>query len=59
MSARKYTPDDVGRADAIYARLVAREGLFGQAFYGWDSSRAVQHRLATLWRTAQREARKS
>jgi hypothetical protein len=59
MSARKYTPDDVGRADAIYARLVAREELFGQAFYGWDSSRAVQHRLATLWRTAQREARKS
>ena len=41
----------------VYARLVAREGLTGQAFYRQDASTRVQHRLATLWRVAQTRQR--
>jgi len=39
-------------ADSVYHDLVAQAGLYGQAFFGWDSSREERRMLDNLWREA-------
>jgi hypothetical protein len=49
--------EDTGKADDIYRRKVAAEGLFAVAFFGASGSKAQKRRCNTLWRAARREAR--
>ena len=50
---------DIHDANHIYTRMIAREGLYGQAYFGHRTSASDARRLNRLWRRARHQARRN
>lgn len=49
-------PFDPAKADQAYEQMVAKEGLYGKAFFGHRKTKAEARRLNHLWKRAMKMA---
>lgn len=47
---------DPAKADQFYEKMVAKEGLYGKAFFGHRRTKAESRRLSHLWKRAMKMA---